>query len=460
MLSSGTGPKRPLSVQETGGGPAATGSVVPFLEGALKKTFWPPINADERRLQDGKDVVLDRRLSAFISCFGLLSMISLSLAAQGVKSDAAPPEVTHTDIKRSPDGSWLRVQSGGGEAAPAARLQISSQARVVLRGSPGNRITFQFSQRVRGPRTVAEAARWLSGSASITTSPGLTVIAAQGLPFSATLELYVPALVRTASLEIPKGGDIEIYNFRGSVFANTPSGDIQADNIGGQIVANTGGGHIRLGRVDGPVQCYSGGGSITVADAGAEVNCQTVGGEIVVTHARGFVRLSSGGGNITVERAGQRVEAHSMQGEIRVGQAGGSVIADTRGGAIRVGSAAGVHAESAAGPVHVTDAAGSLNVSTAIGNILAELLAGGRLQNSSLSAASGDITVMIPSNVAVSVMATNENGGIPLIRSEFSEVLTKTLNFARPPLAEGAIHGGGPVLLLSGNGLIYLKKAK
>ena len=102
---------------------------------------------------------------------------------------------------------------------------------------------------------------------------------------------------------------------------------------------------------------------------------------------------------------------------------------------------------------------GPMNVSTAMGNILAELLAGGRLQNSSLAAASGDITVLIPSNVGVSVMATNEMGGIPRIVSDFSGVQTKMMNFTRPPLAEGAIHGGGPVLLLSGSGLIYLKKA-
>jgi len=391
-------------------------------------------------------------------CISLMFGISVGLAAQGVKLETAP-EITHPDIKRSHDGSWVRLQSGGGEALPAARLQISSQVRVVLRGTTEKRITYQLSQRVRA-RTVEEAAHWLTGSASITLGPGVTMITAQGLRASATLELYVPATVKTATLEILKGGDLEIYNFSGSLYARTPSGDIQADNVGGSIDARTGGGHIRLGKVGGPVQCYTGAGSITIADAGADVNCQTVGGEIWVTQARGAVRLSSGGGNILVDRAGQRVEAHSMQGAIQVGQAGGEVIADTRGGEIRVGSAAGIHAESAAGPVHLTDAMGALNVSTAVGNILAELLAGGRLQNSSLAAASGDITVMIPSNVAVSVMATNEMGGIPRIVSDFSEVRGRWLNFARPPLAEGAIHGGGPVLLLSGSGLIYLKKAK
>jgi DUF4097 and DUF4098 domain-containing protein YvlB len=394
-------------------------------------------------------------------CLSFMLGISVSLAAQGVKPDGKQPEINHPDITRGQDGSWVRTQNGGGEAAPAARLSISSQVRVVLRGSPGSRITFQLSQRVWA-RTVEEAARRLTGSAAIAALPGFTMITAQGLPpyAYATLELHVPQQVKTASLEILKGGDIEIFDFSGSIQARTAAGDIQADNVGGSIDANTGGGHIRMGKVDGSVKCSSGGGSITVADAGADVNCQTVGGEIWIKQARGPVRLSSGGGNILVERANQSVEAHSMQGAIQVGQAGGVVIADTRGGEIRVGSAAGVRAESAAGPVHLTDATGLLSVSTAIGSILAELLAGGKLQNSSLSAASGDITVTIPSNVAVTVMATNQMGGIPRISSQFSEMLNKFMGFARPPLAEGAIHGGGPVLLLSGNGIIYLKKAK
>jgi DUF4097 and DUF4098 domain-containing protein YvlB len=385
-------------------------------------------------------------------CLSLILGISVSLAAQSVR----PPE-----IRRQADGSWARTQNGGGEATPAARLQISSQVRVVLRGTTGDRISFQLTQRTYA-RSAEAAAQRLTGSASITTSPGVTLITAQGLPpyAYATLELSVPQQVRTASLEILKGGDIEIYDFSGSIQARTQAGDIQANNIGGTIDARTGGGHIRLGRVGGSVQCYTGAGSITVADGGADVNCQTVGGEIWVKQARGPVQVSSGGGDITVEQAGQSVEAHSMQGAIQVGHAGGTVTADTQGGEIRVGSAAGVRAESALGPVRVTDAAGALSLATAAGSILAELLSGGRLRDSSLSAAAGDIRVVIPSNVAVSVMATNEMGGIPRIVSDFSEVHTKFLSFTRPPLAEGAIHGGGPVLLLSGSGIIYLKKAQ
>jgi DUF4097 and DUF4098 domain-containing protein YvlB len=190
------------------------------------------------------------------------------------------------------------------------------------------------------------------------------------------------------------------------------------------------------------------------------VNCQTAGGEIVLKQARGPVTLSSNGGNIAVEQATQNVEAHTMRGEIVVGQAGGMVTATTGGGAIRIGSAAGVHATSANGPVYLSGVSGALSVSTALGSILAQLMAGARLQNSSLMAASGDITVMIPSSMAISVMATNERGGVPHVDSDFPGFRTPLTNFGRPPLAQGNINGGGPMLVLSGSDMIYLRRSK
>ena len=104
-----------------------------------------------------------------------------------------------------------------------------------------------------------------------------------------------------------------------------------------------------------------------------------------------------------------------MKGEIVVGRAGGVVTATTGAGAIRIGPAAGVRATSASGPgPYLTAAAGAISVSTALGSILAALASGARFQNSSLVAASGDITVMIPSSIALSIMATNERGGVPI----------------------------------------------
>jgi len=60
--------------------------------------------------------------------------------------------------------------------------------------------------------------------------------------------------------------------------------------------------------------------------------------------------------------------------------------------------------------VRVKTSSGPLQVQTALGSILAELFAGARLEDSSLVAGAGDITVLIPSNVALSVLARNDSG--------------------------------------------------
>jgi hypothetical protein len=97
-----------------------------------------------------------------------------------------------------------------------------------------------------------------------------------------------------------------------------------------------------------------------------------------------------------------------------------------------------------------------------IGSILAELIAGARPEDSVLSASSGDVTVLIPSRLALSVMARNDSGANPRIQSDFPEVRAKTFGFSQAPtVAEGQINGGGPVLRINvGAGIIYLKKLK
>src|SRR5262249_39845392 len=103
---------------------------------------------------------------------------------------------------------------------------------------------------------------------------------------------------------------------------------------------------------------------------------------------------------------------------------------------------------------------GPLRVSTAAGSILAELFPGMPMEDSSLVAGSGDITVLIPSKLAVSVMAASQTGGARRIVSDFSEVRVRSAGmFQAPMLAEGSINGGGPMLNLSAaSGVIYLRK--
>jgi DUF4097 and DUF4098 domain-containing protein YvlB len=181
-----------------------------------------------------------------------------------------------------------------------------------------------------------------------------------------------------------------------------------------------------------------------------------------VKEAGGPLLLTNVSGNIEVDRAASTVEAHTGEGVIEVNQAGGEVIADTRGGSIQIGSARGARCESAAGAIRVKNASGPLNVQTMMGSILAELIAGARIEDSLLSASSGDVTVLIPSRLSLSVMARNDSGANPRIQSDFSEVRAKSFGFSRPPMvAEGQINGGGPVLRINVEaGVIYLKKLK
>ncbi len=346
-----------------------------------------------------------------------------------------------------------------------AQLRIVTSGNVILRGSKGEQVVYRLVQRVRA-RSEADAHRLLgSVNISAVTPPiismtTLTVIVSAGEQVSNDLEVSVPHQV-VQSIVITRGGGAEAYDLDGSVQLSASLG-IRCDRIRGNVDGRTGGGEVRLGKIGGSAVCMSGGGSIFIESVGGSGRCNTAGGEIVVKEAGGPLLLSNVSGNIEVDRAASSVEAHTGEGVIEVNQAGGEVIADTRGGSIQIGSARGARCESAAGAVRVKNASGPLNVQTMMGSILAELIAGARIEDSLLAATSGDVTVLIPSRLALSVMARNDSGANPRIQSDFSEVKAKSFGFSRPPtVAEGQINGGGPVLRINvGAGIIYLKKLK
>jgi hypothetical protein len=344
-----------------------------------------------------------------------------------------------------------------------AQLQVVTRGNVLLRGSKGEQVVYKWVQRVKA-RSEDEAHRLLgSGAVTATTPPismiTLTVITTAGEQVSNDLEVSVPKQV-AISIVRTLGGGVEAYDLDGSLQAGASLG-IRCDRIHGNVVGRSGGGEIRLGKIFGSVQCGSGGGSIFIDSVGGSARCETAGGEIVVREAGGPLLLTNVSGNIQVDHAASTVEAHTGEGVIEVNQAGGEVIADTRGGSIQIGSAHGARCESAAGAIRVKNASGPLNVQTMMGSILAELIAGARIEDSLLSASAGDVTVLIPSRLSLSVMARNDSGANPRIQSEFPEVPVK-LGFSRmPTLAEGQINGGGPVLRINvAAGIIYLKKLK
>jgi hypothetical protein len=360
------------------------------------------------------------------------------------------------------DGAyWVRTVTR--EAPAHTRLIVSARAKIVLRGGSDSRVVYKVVQRVRA-RTEAQARRQMPNAmGGFFDFPGIDVTRLVVVPLGATiasqLEIYVPRQTTVVSLE-SQGGDIEAYDFDGSIDAATMYGQIRCDRISGSVGARTGGGEIHLGKIGGAIRCSSGAGAVYVDSAGGETNCATAGGDMLVQEAWGPLLLSTEG-NIRVGKAASSVEAHSSAGIIEVGSAGGAVNADTRGGSIQIGSARGVRAESAQGGVRIKTGSGPMSISAAAGSILAELLPGTRLENSTLASGLGDITVLIPSNVAVTIMARNDSNGPAPIISDFREIHMQTRLIQSPLSAQGAIHGGGPVLFINAAaGVIYLRKTK
>jgi hypothetical protein len=384
---------------------------------------------------------------------GLLTLASLGLQAQEVIQEGS---------------DWVRRISGG-QAIPAqvTRIEVHAQGGIALRGSLEDRLSYSYTLTQRIPvasrTTVAQARQALNGGRVWGGTANATILVdSDGASPNVTtlLELKVPQRLLQASLDVKFGGDVSVYDFNGNVFARTGSGAIRGGRIHGSMNAWTGSGEIRFdGAVDGSVDCFTGAGSITIESAGGHVNCQTGGGQTIVKQAVGPVQLTAEGGDISVEHARSSVEARSASGLIDVGQAGGLVTAITQGGSIQVGPARGVHAESGRGTIRLLrGVSGPLSLSAAMGNIVAELMTGVPIQDSTFVTRAGDIRVFLPSNLAVSVMATEDSGGNPRIQSDFAEFRAGAFGWTRTPVViQGAINGGGPVLHLSAPAIYILK---
>ena len=382
-----------------------------------------------------------------------------------IVASLAATVMAQDDPVRGEKGYWTRTTSGTVKARVQPRLKVSSRGRIVLRGGASPEVTFRIKQIVRA-RSEDEARALIGGVLTGISSLGdwsTFVVSPNSSPNVVTeLEINVPRQMQAAILETQMGGGVEAYDFDGSVQAITRAGVVKLDRIKGDVIGRTGGGEIRMGKIGGAVRCLSGAGSIYLESSGRDAQCATAGGDIVIGDAGGPLILSTEGGNIRVTKAAATVEAHSAAGVIEVGQAGGIVSADTNGGSIQIDSSRGVKAESASGMVRLKAANGPMNVAAAAGSILAELLAGARLQDSSLVSGAGDITLLIPSNTAVSVAARTDTGGPVRIISDFPEIrVNSAALFQAPLLAQGSINGGGPLIRLSaGRGVIYLKRIK
>ncbi len=145
-------------------------------------------------------------------------------------------------------------------------------------------------------------------------------------------------------------------------------------------------------------------------------------------------------------------------------ESGGIVTAETGSGGIQVGKARGVRCETGSGIIRLVEVSGSVRASTVSGSVFATFAAGAPIEQSYLATNRGDITVLLPSNLAVTVKAMNESAGwVGRMNSEFDEIRPQPMPVwgKGPLLAEGSLNGGGPLLMMTtSNGTISLKRRK
>ncbi len=355
---------------------------------------------------------------------------------------------------------WVQTVTGTTPLEKSARLKVSTRGEVAIRGESREDVAYTLRKRVRV--SSEEIARRELGRLGLKTSrQGEWTVLVLETPdrgrIETDLRLAVPRSLRE-TVVISQGGAVEAMDLDGSVRADTSGGHIDMDRIQGDLNVRTGGGHIRLGKIGGVVRCSSGGGSITADSLGRDTEFNTGGGEIEIREAAGPVRVATGGGNIQIERA-QSLVATTGGGLIAVGQVHGQVVAETGAGAIKVGSARGVRCTSGAGAIQLHSVSGGLRASTGMGNILAELSAGQPFEDSTLSTASGDITVFIPSNLPVTVQAFSSGTGLAKIVSDFAEIQPRPEQ--RGAEARGTLNGGGPLLRLAASGgTVYIRRQK
>ncbi len=380
----------------------------------------------------------------------------------GEPAAAQPPGFSRED-----SSSWVRRQQGIVPVRGASRLKVVTQGRLVVQSSPKTKgVEYLWVHRIplRSGVETAEAAA--SGAKLKAVEQGEWCIVATTLTGDESLSeltVTVPESFSVARLET-RAGSVKLSRLSGDIHAATGAGNVDLDTARGDVVVRTGGGVVNVGTVHGTFRCLSSGGTIRVQEVSGETTLETAGGEVYVQRAGGPARLSTAGGNIRVGRASGDVFAHTAAGSIEVGEAGGIVTAETGSGGIQVGKAQGARCESGSGMIRLQEVSGSIRAATVSGSVFMSVALGAALGQSFLATNRGDITVFLPSTLAVTVRAMNESAGwVGRLISEFEEIKPHPVPVwsKGPLLAEGSLNGGGSLLMLStSNGLIAVKRRK
>src|ERR1039457_2740825 len=350
---------------------------------------------------------------------------------------------------------WVRTYSE--TAAVKPRVRINSHGPVWIEGnSSAAQFVFTVKVGVRA-RTQAEARVRLEKLQVRAESQGeWLVVTTPGGYASSSVVMHAPRLIE--AYVTSSDGQVEVNGVDGALHVDTGANQIKDDRIHGGCGPCAGGGDIQAGRRDGALYSTTVAGAIRSQLVGRDAVFQTIGGDIEAQQVNGLAHVETGGGTIHIHYAGGPVTAVNGGGPIIIDRAGGVVTVRNAAGAVHVGAAGGIRCESSnGGNIQLANIVGPMSVSTDAGNILANLMAS-RLAESLLATGNGDITVVIPSNISVTIRAENQMADtLRRIVSEFREIQPRPIGTHL--VAQGQVNGGGPLLQISASsGTIFLKR--
>jgi hypothetical protein len=261
-----------------------------------------------------------------------------------------------------------------------------------------------------------------------------------------------------------QGGNIDVANLSGQLRAETTGGDIRTGDVRGPVWVSTGAGMVHLGDIGQGVQASTAGGNIHVGNVNGRAVLHTSGGEIIAGIVNGPVTAQTGAGDIILQAASGPVEVETAGGQIHLGECGNTVHAETAAGNIQVaGARGGVSAQSAGGSINLLQAMSSVMAQTAAGRILAQIDANRKTFGpSQLDTQVGDIDVLLPPNLPVTIHAAIANAFGHRIVSDFPAVklVKQDGGFMMGPIAgDGKLMGGGePLELQTMMGSILIRR--
>ena len=363
-------------------------------------------------------------------------IFAASLAAVAQNSD--------THLYRS-GNEWIQEIHG---AMPAAKmLKVRSSAGAIrVEGAQQNNITYTIREHVRAGSE--EAARREIARLKFSTASGEVAWLRAECEGSnhGYIDFQIQAPAQTAVLKLEtEGGAVTAKNVSGKVEANTGGGGIELDQVGGAISVTSGGGDIYIGKAGADVMAETGGGNVRIDSAAGKIGAKSGGGNLRIGSGK-LMTLETGGGWITVTKCLGWIKASTGGGNIELNEILGTAQIGTGGGSIKVGPiSGGLRAETGSGPIIATLARGNAT-----------------FVDSRLETSVGDITVLIPHDLPISVRANVEVARREGIRSDFSEIpVTRSGEIGpREAYAEGKLNGGGPLLHIhTATGTIVIKRA-